>query len=99
MATTSNDSASVAAAANSSAKDGSGVAPATSFSPSGAAEQIVPDVDPSHPAVDNDPRANTSVLDNKIIFNDPTKSGAEAVADLMAGQKLGAEPTEPKAKA
>ena len=52
---------------------------ATDFSPSGAPEQIVPDVDPDHPAVDNDPRAHTTVDQNRIDFNDPTLSGAEAV--------------------
>lgn len=56
------------------------VKPATEFEASGAPHQIVPDVDPSHPAVDNDPRAGTSVEQNKIDFNDPTLSGAEAVA-------------------
>lgn len=54
--------------------------PATSFAPSGAPEQTVADVDPSHPAVDNDPRAGTGADQNKIDFNDPGLSDAEAVA-------------------
>lgn len=61
------------------------IKPATVFEASGAPHQIVPDVDPSHPAVDNDPRAGTSVEQNRIDFNDPTLSGAEAVeANLKA---------------
>jgi hypothetical protein len=62
---------------------GSGVAPATEFNPSGAPQQIVPDVDPAHPAVDNDPRANTTAEQNRIDFNDPTKSGSEVVAEQL----------------
>ena len=100
MATTSTDGAAAASAADANlAKDSSGVAPATSFSPSGAANQVVPDVDPSHPAVDNDPRANTSALDNKIVFNDPNKSGADAVADLLKGQKFDVAPLPDAKKA
>lgn len=56
------------------------IAPATEFEASGAPHQIVGDVDPGHPAVDNDPRAGTSVEQNRIDFNDPTLSGADAVA-------------------
>lgn len=56
------------------------IKPATEFDPAGAPVQVVPDVDVDHPAVDNDPRANTSVEQNGIDFNDPTLSGAEAVA-------------------
>lgn len=62
------------------------IAPATEFAPSGAPVQIVPDVDPSHPAVDNDPRAGTTINQNKIDFNDPTLSGSEAVAKNLAAQ-------------
>lgn len=71
-------------------KPESGVAPATGFTPAGAPEQIVPDVDPSHPAVDNDPRANTTAEQNRIDFNDPTKSGAEVVAEQL-GMKAEAD--------
>lgn len=55
------------------------IAPATEFSTSGAPVQVVSDVDPTHPAVDDNPRANTTVDQNRIDFNDPTISGAEAV--------------------
>lgn len=55
------------------------VTAATGFDPSGAPQQVVSDVDPAHPAVDDDPRAGTSVEQNKIDFNDPTISGSEAV--------------------
>ena len=61
-----------------------GIAAATEFDPSGAPVQIVPDVDVDHPAVDNDPRANTSAEQNRIDWNDPTKSGQEVVEERMA---------------
>jgi hypothetical protein len=60
------------------------IAPATEFNPSGAPQQVVSDVDPSHPAVDADPRANTTVDQNRIDFNDPTISGQEAVERALA---------------
>lgn len=67
-----------------------GIAPATEIDPSGAPVQIVPDVDLSHPAVDNDPRANTTVDQNRIDFNDPTIEGSEAVErNLKAAEKAG----------
>lgn len=59
------------------------LAPATEFDAAGVPQQIVPDVDPDHPAVDNDPRANTTKQQNQIDFNDPTLSGAEAVAQNL----------------
>ncbi|QQN73948.1 hypothetical protein [Croceicoccus sp. YJ47] len=59
--------------------DSNGVKPADNVDTSGAPQQIVPDVDMEHPAVDNDPRAGTSAEQNKIDFNDPTLSGSEAV--------------------
>ena len=62
------------------------VAAATSVNTSGAAQQIVGDVDLSHPAVDANPRANTTELQNKIDFNDPTVSGHEAVAKALNDQ-------------
>lgn len=62
------------------------IAPATTIDPSGAPVQIVPDVDLSHPAVDADPRKGTTIDQNRIDFNDPNKSGAEAVADMLNAQ-------------
>lgn len=59
---------------------------ASTFDAEGAPQQIVPDVDPDHPAVDNDPRAGTTVNQNKIDFNDPTISGAEAVEQNLKDQ-------------
>lgn len=70
---------------------------ATEFSTSGAPVQTVPDVDPSHPAVDANPRAGTTVDQNRIDFNDPTISGAEAVKRNLEAQKpQAAEPVETK---
>lgn len=66
------------------------IPPATEFNPSGAPQQVVPDVDPSHPAVDNDPRADTTLDQNRIDFNDPKKSGAEVVTEQL-GQKPASE--------
>jgi len=63
------------------------IAAATDFDAAGAPQQIVPDVDPDHPAVDNDPRANTTVQQNAIDFNDPTLPGAEAVAQNLKANK------------
>ncbi len=56
---------------------------ATDFDPSGAPIQIVSDVDPSHPAVDDNPRKGTSIDQNRIDFNDPTISGQEAVEKAL----------------
>lgn len=64
----------------------SGVAAATKIDPSGAPVQVVPDVDLSHPAVDADPRANTTELQNRIDFNDPTLTGQEAVEKNLEDQ-------------
>ena len=61
------------------------VAAATKFSPSGAPDQTS-GIDPDHPAVDADPRANTTVAQNRIDFNDPHLSGAEAVERNLAAQ-------------
>ncbi|MDE0878920.1 MAG: hypothetical protein OSB00_09725 [Sphingomonas bacterium] len=61
--------------------------PAETIDTSGAAQQIVGDVDMSHPAVDDNPRANTTDEQNRIDFNDPTKSGSDAVADNLAAQR------------
>lgn len=62
------------------------IAPAKEFDPAGAPIQSVPDVDPSHPAVDADPRAGTTTKQNAIDFNDPTISGQEAVEKALAEQ-------------
>ena len=52
------------------------VAPATEFSPSGAPRQVT-EIDVDHPAVDNDPRAHTTILMNRLDFNAPGKTGAD----------------------
>lgn len=52
---------------------------ATEFSPSGAPRQVT-DFDPAHPAVDNDPRKDTTLKQNQIDFNDPGLSEEAAVA-------------------
>ena len=71
------------------------IAPATEVDTSGAPQQIVPDVDMSHPAVDDNPRAKTTLDQNRIDFNDPTLSGAEAVAKNLREQGVSiAEPGE-----
>ncbi len=59
------------------------IPPADTFDTSGAPQQIVGDVDPSHPAVDNDPRAGTTENMNRIDFNDPYKPGHEVVEDQL----------------
>lgn len=59
---------------------------ATTFSTSGAPVQLSGDIDVSSPAVDNDPRAGTSELQNRIDFNDPTLSGQEAVEKNLKSQ-------------
>ncbi len=71
-----------------SALDTSGaadLAAADDFSPSGAPRQVT-EIDVSHPAVDNDPRAGTTVNQNRIDFNDPTISGREAVEQALKTQ-------------
>jgi hypothetical protein len=65
-----------------------GVPPAGSDAISGSGgivEPVVTDaIDVSHPAVDNNPRADTTVNQNKIDFNDPTASQTEAVETNMS---------------
>lgn len=73
----------------------------TEVNPSGAVQQVVPDVDLSHPAVDDNPRARTSVTQNAIDFNDPTISGADAVVQNLNAQGVptkGAEEAAEDAK-
>lgn len=65
------------------------IAPATTIDPSGAPVQIVPDVDMEHPAVDANPRSNTTGNQNRIDFNDPSLDGREAVEKNLAGQAKG----------
>ncbi|MDR7102987.1 hypothetical protein [Croceicoccus sp. BE223] len=62
--------------------------PATDVAASGAMiePEIVERIETSHPAVDNAPRARQPAVANRIDFNDPTKSEAEAVADNLAAQ-------------
>lgn len=52
------------------------------FGPSGAPGVEV-DADTSHPALDADPRAGTTFEQNQIDFNDPAKTGQEAVEDAL----------------
>lgn len=61
------------------------VKPATAFEQSGAPVQAA-DIDTGHPAVDANPRAGTTEAQNRIDFNDPTLTGAEAVAKNLANQ-------------
>lgn len=61
-------------------------AQATEFTPSGAPIQAFSEIDPTNPAVDADPRAGTTEEQNRIDFNDPTLSGAEAVAKNLEKQ-------------
>ena len=59
--------------------------PATEMEPSGAMIEptIIERIDTDHPAVDNEPRKGQPVIANRIDFNDPTKSDADAVADNL----------------
>ncbi len=75
-----------------------GAKPASEMNPSGAPEQVVDDVDVSHPAVDNDPRADTTAMQNRIDFNDPTLSGAEASAKALNAQGVPTKAGTPAAK-
>ena len=56
------------------------MAPATEVAASGAImePEAAEAVDFSHPAVDNNPRAGTTVRQNVAEFNDPTLSASEA---------------------
>ena len=64
-------------------------APATDVAASGAVieEAVVAAIPLEHPAVDANPRAGTTADQNRIDFNDPSKSGTEAVADALAAQQ------------
>ena len=65
---------------------GNEIPAATEIDTSGAPQQIVPDVDMAHPAVDADPRANTTEQQNRIDFNDPTLDGREVVEAALRDQ-------------
>ena len=69
-----------------SAKKSDTVKPAETIDAAGAPQQIVPDVDMDHPAVDNDPRKGTTAEQNKIDFNDPTLTSSEAVEKNLKDQ-------------
>lgn len=62
-----------------------GAAGTDSISGSGAI--LEPDaaskIDVDHPAVDNNPRAGTTVRQNQVDFNDPSLKDAEAVAEQL----------------
>ncbi len=58
------------------------IAPATEFAPSGAPVQTT-DIDLDHPAVDNNPRADTTIAQNRADMNDPGLSMEEAVAEQL----------------
>lgn len=64
----------------------SGVAAASAFEPSGAPDQV-PSIDVDHPAVDNDPRANSTAEMNQIDFNDPSKAAGDVVAEQLGMSK------------
>lgn len=77
-----NDAPNAATAADQDTSGDAKVAPATTFNPAGAPDQVT-DIDVNHPAVDNNPRAGTTANQNRIDFNDPTISGADAVAEQL----------------
>jgi len=81
-------SAVVGAAAALDTSGAANIAPATEFDPSGAPLQTT-DIDASHPAVDADPRAGTTVDQNRIDFNDPSLEGHEAVERNLKAQDRG----------
>lgn len=98
MASTKKDSAAAAVIdpATGQKSEPANIKPATEMLPSGAPNQVVPDVDVSHPAVDNDPRAHTSAVQNQIDFNDPSKPGHEVVAEQLTEQGLPTKDTTEK---
>ena len=72
-------------AASAAAGTTAGIPAATTFSPSGAPHQTT-SIDVDHPAVDNNPRAGTTAEQNRIDFNNPKLSGAEAVEQNLKNQ-------------
>ena len=76
------------------------IAPATEFAPSGAAVQTSGTIDPKNPAVDDNPRAGTTVEQNQIDFNDPRPDkGSEAVAANLNAQGVPTKTAEDGAEA
>lgn len=71
------------------AEPDNGVEAAEVVDTAGSPQQIVPDVDMAHPAVDADPRAGTSAEQNKIDFNDPGLTGPQAVEKNLKEQAKG----------
>lgn len=67
--------------------EGNGAGEANGFEASGAPAQVVEGVDPSHPAVDADPRANTTETQNRIDFNDPNINGVDVVSEQLGMTK------------
>ncbi|WP_426043695.1 hypothetical protein [Caulobacter sp. DWR3-1-2] len=65
--------------------------PATDTAASGALiEPTIADrIDTKHPAVDDEPRKGLPGGSNRIDFNDPTLTGAEAVEKALAEQGEG----------
>jgi hypothetical protein len=76
----------IEAAQQNAADENANIAAVTEFDPSGAPRQVVSDVDSNHPAVDANPRANTTEAQNRIDFNDPSLDGREAVEKNLADQ-------------
>lgn len=64
------------------------LAPATDVAASGALiePEIIGRIDTKHPAVDDAPRKGQPVLANRIDFNDPGKTDADAVAENLKAQ-------------
>jgi hypothetical protein len=65
-----------------------GAAPAKAIEGSGAIVEpsIKSAIDVDHPAVDNNPRAGTTVRQNQTDFNDPSLKDEEAVAENLDRQ-------------
>jgi len=69
------------------------LAPATEVEASGAIIEpaIAQGVDMNHPAVDANPRENSTPEMNQIDFNDPTKTPEQAVADNLGAPQAADE--------
>ncbi len=57
------------------------------FEASGAPQVELEGVNLDHPAVDANPRANTTETQNRIDFNDPSKSGVDVVSEQLGMAK------------
>lgn len=95
MATTKSSGVSAETRTDKDVEKPANVKPADGFTPSGAPDQVVPEVDGGHPAVDANPRAGTTEGQNQIDFNDPTKPGHEVVAEQL-GLKTSSDESEKK---